>query len=288
VSKPLEAEEYADRFVHRPLAAWLVRALIRTPVTPNEVTLLSGAVGVLSGAVLAWGADRPAARLLGGVLLFVAVVLDCCDGQLARARGTFSTTGAVLDGLSDYAVGISFGLGATYVLAHDYGSAWFWLLGIAGMVSAGVQMALFDHAKTRYIARVSPDAADRDEDLGTVARNRAAALAAGRRGEAFLLWIYDRYTRAQNVTVHVGPAHDHAAHRAANRHRMLAWTFLGSGTHNALAYLFAAASFLWLPALTAFFVLNLTFYNLFLAIMLVLETRQRADDLARHPEPAEE
>jgi phosphatidylglycerophosphate synthase len=276
MSKPLEAEEYADRFVHRPLAALLVPLLLRSPVTPNQVTILSGAVGVISGAALAWGAHRPAARLLGGVLLFVAVVLDCCDGQLARARGTFSTTGAVLDGLSDYAVGISFGLGATYVLAHGYGSAWFWLLGIAGMVSAGVQMALFDHAKTRYIARVTPDASDREEDLGTIERNRAAARAAGRRGEAFLLRIYATYTKAQNVTVRVAPARDPAAHRAANRRRMFIWTFLGSGTHNALAYLLAALSFVWLPALTAFFVINLTFYNLFLAIMLGFERRQQA------------
>jgi phosphatidylglycerophosphate synthase len=277
LSKPLEVEEYADRFVHRPLAAQLIPVLLRSPVTPNQVTVLSGTVGVLSGAALAWGAYEPAGRLLGGVLLFVAVVLDCCDGQLARARGTFSTTGAVLDGLADYAVGISFGLGATFVLAHVYGSAWFWLLGLAGMVSAGVQMALFDHAKTRYVAQVTPQAAEREEDLGTIERNRAAARAAGRRGEAFLLWVYATYTKAQNVTVRVPPARDPAAYRAANRRRMFVWTFLGSGTHNAVAYLLAALSFVWLPALTAFFVLNLTLYNVFLAAMLGLERRQRAD-----------
>lgn len=276
MSKPFETEELADRYVHRPLAALLVRALIRTPMTPNQVTLLSGAVGVLSGAALAWGADRPAARLLGGILLFVAVVFDCSDGQLARARGTFSTTGAVLDGMSDYAVGLSFGLAATYVLAQHYGSPWYWLLGLAGMASAGAQMALFDHTKTRYIAQVTPEEADREEDLGTIERNRAAARAAGRRGEAFLLWVYLRYTRAQNVTVRVAPARDPVAHRAANRRRMFVWTFLGSGTHNALAYLLAALSFIWLPALTAFFVINLTFYNLFLAIMLGLERRNQA------------
>lgn len=276
MSKPVETEELVDRFVHRPLAAWLVLVLVRSPLTPNQVTLLSGAVGIASGGALAWGADRPAARLLGGVMLFVAVVLDCCDGQLARVRGTFSTTGAVLDGLSDYAVGIAFGVGATYVLVHHYGSGWWWLLGLAGMTSEGVQMALFDHAKTRYVAQVTPHAAEREEDLRTIERERAAARAAGRRGDAFLLWVYARYTRAQHVTVRVAPARDPVAYRAANRRRMFVWTFIGSGTHNAEAYLLAALSFFWLPALTAFFVINLTLYNLFLAIMLVLERRQQA------------
>lgn len=276
MSKPIEVEELVDRFVHRPLAALLVGLLVRSPLTPNQVTLLSGAVGVCAGAALGWGANRPGGRLVGGLLLFVAVVLDCCDGQLARARGTFSTIGAVLDGLADYAVGIAFGLGATYVLVRHYETGWCWLLGIAGLASGGVQMALFDHAKTRYTAQVSPDYAEREEDLGKIGRERAAAHAAGRRGDALLLGIYERYTRAQRVTVRIAPARDPAAHRAANRGRMFAWTFLGSGTHNALAYLCAALSFFWVPALAVLFLLNLTLFNLFLALQLARERRQPA------------
>lgn len=276
MSKPIEVEELVDRFVHRPLAALLVPLLARLSLTPNQVTLLSGIVGVLAGAALAWGADRPGARLAGGVLLFVAVVLDCCDGQLARARGIFSTTGAVLDGIADYVVGIAFHVGATYVLVSHYGSGWFWLLGFAGMMSGAVQMALFDHTKTRYTAQVSPGYAEREEDLGKIASERDAARAAGRRGDAFLLGVYERYTRAQHVTVRIAPASDPEAHRAANRGRMYAWTFLGSGTHNAVSYLLAALSFFWLPALTAFFVVNLTLFNVFLMLMLLLERRQAA------------
>ncbi len=274
--KPIEVEEHVDHFVHRPLAALLVPLLLRSPITPNQVTLLSGAVGVLAGAALALGADRPVALLAGGILLFVAVVLDCCDGQLARARGTFSTTGAVLDGIADYVVGIAFHVGATYVLVRHYDNGWYWLLGLAGMLSGAAQMALFDHAKSRYTAQVNPGYAEREEDLDKIASERAVARAAGRRGDAFLLGVYERYTRAQHVTVKIPHASDPAAYRAANRGRMRAWTYLGSGTHNAVAYLLAALSFLWLPALTAFFVLNLTLFNFFLLLLLALERRQAA------------
>jgi hypothetical protein len=203
------------------------------------------------------------------------VILDCCDGQLARARGISSTTGAVLDGIVDYAVGIAFAVGGTYALVVGCGSPWYWLLGLGGMASAGVHAALFDHAKTRYLARVGNGYSEREEDLGKVAREREAARAAGRRGEVFLLAVYERYSRAQVSAVPVLRVADPAAHRAAHRGRMFAWTFLGSGTHLALAYLFTALSAAHPAALAAYFALNLTLGNLYLAALLLSE-RPRA------------
>lgn len=276
MSKPIEVEELVDRFVHRPLAARIVVLLLRTPITPNQVTLLSGIAGVLAGGALAWGAAHPVGRLLGGVLLFAAVVLDCCDGQLARARGAYSTTGAVLDGLTDYLVGVAFCAAATYVLVRHNASGGYWLLGLAGVASWAAHSALFDHARTRYTEQAGGGYVEREEDLGKVARERTAARAAGRRGEAFLLGVYERYTRAQQATVRIAPARDPAAYRAANRGRMYAWGLLGSGTHFTLAYLLAALSFFRPEALTAFFVVNLTVFNLLLAVLLVLEPRQSA------------
>jgi len=93
VSKPVEVEELVDLRIHRPLAARLIPLLVRTPITPNQVTLLSGFTGILAGVCLALGATRPVMCLVSGALLFLSVVLDCCDGQLARARGISSTTG---------------------------------------------------------------------------------------------------------------------------------------------------------------------------------------------------
>jgi len=88
--------------------------------------------------------------------------------------------------------------------------------------------------------------------------------------------VDERYTTAQMVTVPIAPARDPVAHRAANRNRMVAWSLLGSGTHNALAYLLAALSFFWPAALVAFFVLNLSLFNLFLLLLLALERRRTA------------
>ncbi len=276
-SKPGEIEEWVDERIHRPLARRVVARLVLTPITPNQVTLLSGAIGVLGGMALFGAAPRPGWRILAGVLLFVSVVLDCCDGQLARAKQISSTTGAILDGVTDYAVGISFGVGASHYLVQLYHSPWYWLLGLAGIVSSAVQSALFDHAKTRYIARVGGGYCEREEDVDRVHKDRVRAWSEGRYGDALLFWVYEGYSRAQHATLSIAPAADPAAYRAAHAGRMRAWTVLGIGTHFALGYLLCVAAFWWPPALAAYFIVCATLLNLYLGAMMVLEQRQAVE-----------
>ena len=81
-----EAEELLDLAFYRPLAYAFVRAVYRTPITPNQVTLLSLAGGLAAawcftagvGPALAWGA----------LWYALANILDCADGQLARLQGS--------------------------------------------------------------------------------------------------------------------------------------------------------------------------------------------------------
>jgi phosphatidylglycerophosphate synthase len=272
-SKPGEVEEWVDEWIHRPLARKVVAILVRTPITPNQVTLLSGVVGVLGGLALFGGAEHPRWLILSGVLLFASVVLDCCDGQLARARKISSTTGAILDGVADYAVGITFGVGASHYLVHRLDSPWYWLLGLVGIVSSAVQSAMFDHAKTRYIARVGAGYREREEDVDRVAKDRARAWTEGRYSDALLFWLYEGYSRAQHASLSIAPAPDPVAYRNANAGRMRAWTMLGIGTHFALGYTACVLSWWWAPALAVYFVLCATLLNLFLAAMMLAEGR---------------
>ena len=273
-AKPPEVEELVDEVIHRPLARRLVTLLIPTPITPNQVTLLSGLVGVTGAIALAVGVERPIWRIVAGLLLFAAVVLDCCDGQLARARKISSTTGAILDGIADYAVGISLGICGSYYMATIHGSAWYWLLGFAGIVSAALQSALFDHAKTRYTARVSGGYAEREEDIDKVVRDRAEARAAGRLGDVILLWVYETYSRAQHAALAIPAVADPVAYRAAHAGRMRTWTFLGIGTHFALAYVAMTLAAWWPVSVAAYFAFCAVPLNLLLAWLMATEPRQ--------------
>ena len=74
----------------------LVTALERTPFTANGLTI-AGAVGSIGGAALI-----ATGRLFVGTLVTTVFVLfDLIDGRLARARGTTSAWGALLDSTLD-------------------------------------------------------------------------------------------------------------------------------------------------------------------------------------------
>jgi hypothetical protein len=79
-----------------PLASFLAK---RRLLTPNQVTILSLIAGLSVGPFFAT-ADRWG-LIAGGAMFYLAFVLDCTDGKLARATGISSPKGRALDALAD-------------------------------------------------------------------------------------------------------------------------------------------------------------------------------------------
>ena len=77
----------------------VVARLARAGVTPDMVTI-TGTVGAVLSAVFLIGTGE---LWWGAVAVTVFVLLDMLDGALARARGTGSVFGAVLDSVGDRA-----------------------------------------------------------------------------------------------------------------------------------------------------------------------------------------
>jgi phosphatidylglycerophosphate synthase len=122
-----------DRRMSRPLT----RLLLRTPLAPSHVTLLGVAMGLIGAAGLAtvsyWG------RLGGVLLLMGSLVLDCVDGDMARARLEQDLAGARLDLIGDYLVNLAvFGGLAVGLLRGGLppGGAWVALALITGVGAA--------------------------------------------------------------------------------------------------------------------------------------------------------
>ena len=102
---PKRADRYApralaiNRVVNRPLAGLLVRALFKTRVTPNQVTV--AAFGLAMAGAYLFYLGRAWSFALGGALAQLSSIVDCADGMLARGRGQSSEYGASLDLLLD-------------------------------------------------------------------------------------------------------------------------------------------------------------------------------------------
>jgi phosphatidylglycerophosphate synthase len=84
-----------NKYLNRPLASLIVRAVLKTAVTPNQISLASFFFS-LAGAYCFFK-SRPLFFALGGILAQVSSIVDCADGMLARARDQKSEYGAYLD-----------------------------------------------------------------------------------------------------------------------------------------------------------------------------------------------
>ena len=94
------AEHWAGRLYMRRLSPYVTRILIATPLSPTAVTALMIPVGLAA----AFSLTVPG--LLGAIaavlLAQTQLLLDCCDGEVARWRNTFSSAGTYVDQLAHY------------------------------------------------------------------------------------------------------------------------------------------------------------------------------------------
>ncbi|MFN2507868.1 MAG: CDP-alcohol phosphatidyltransferase family protein [Chthoniobacterales bacterium] len=86
------ADGLVDRYFNRPLGRLLSKLLVHTSVSPNEVSIVSILIGVAAAPFFAAGEF-----VVGALLLQLCAVVDCVDGDLARALFKESRLGKWLD-----------------------------------------------------------------------------------------------------------------------------------------------------------------------------------------------
>jgi len=131
-----------NEYVCRPVAAVFVHALAGSRVTPNQVTLASLVVAVISSGLLVTLPGR-AGLAVAVVVYEFSYVLDCVDGMLARLRNVQSMPGHLFDFLMDEIKAFLI-LGAVSVRLYlDRGRDDFYLLlGIGGLSALASGIAL--------------------------------------------------------------------------------------------------------------------------------------------------
>ncbi len=130
-----------ERFVSHPGGSLVASVAYRYGIHPSVLTLGNLVLGVGgSAAILAARTEGSFAALfvLGAVLLQIAYICDCADGQLARASGKTSPYGASLDPLVDLVVHISTAIAIGEVMAVRHELPIAVLLLLAGAWSVNV------------------------------------------------------------------------------------------------------------------------------------------------------
>ncbi len=88
-----------SRHLNRPVSRWLTRYLVRTPVTPNQISLASLGLSCLAAVLFAVGGYP--ALVAGGVIAQLASIIDGCDGEIARLKRLQSDFGGWFDAILD-------------------------------------------------------------------------------------------------------------------------------------------------------------------------------------------
>lgn len=101
------------------LLTWLA---VKVHATPNQVTLLSFAIGLYSAYLFSRGTF--VTILSGAILLQLSIIVDCVDGELARYTRKFSKLGAWLDAVTDRVKEYMVFLGLAYGASLDGKALW--------------------------------------------------------------------------------------------------------------------------------------------------------------------
>jgi len=167
VSLATSADGIVDRFVNRPLGRYLSKILVHTPFSPNQVSVVSTLVGILSGWFFAGGYF-----ILGALLLQLSAIIDCVDGDLARVLYKESRLGKWLDLVGDQFVHIAVFAGIGFGLASSDPASPALALGISAVLGVIISFAAIvrlmqrkNGGRSSVLAKLIDAATNRDFSL---------------------------------------------------------------------------------------------------------------------------
>ncbi len=238
--KDTEIEEIIDLYFYRLFGFIFVKAVSWSRIKPNHITYLGMLLG-LGSAILFIKSNL----LSAAILLLLANVMDCADGQLARLKKNGTYLGSIVDGFFDYIVGSSTIIGMGIYLLNRYDPGLVFILTVATGLSRAGQNMLVDQRRHFYTKSTLPseDAFQGDlEDLlqyhNNLRRRKAGLL------EKIILrcgFIYFSLQRLSIRTTHItfGDFKSLGVFPEFRDLLLRAWSFLGSSTHISVAVLAA-------------------------------------------------
>jgi phosphatidylglycerophosphate synthase len=186
-----DTEGFMSRHFDRKISLAISRRLAGTRVTPNEMTVLSTAIGVFGA--LFFISPRPLMQTAGALCFLLHSIVDGCDGEIARLKFQESRWGGLLDFWGDNLVHVAV-FGAIAVgWSRSVGAAWPLLLGASAILGT-LASALFVHRRTMMEPREGPLFTSVARSSDSAAARLADALS--RRDFIYLVLILSAFGRA--------------------------------------------------------------------------------------------
>ena len=139
-SSGLGNDSFIDKTITRFFSRQLTRLFLKTPLSPNMITILSLFIGLISAIFFIQGTHQN--NMIGAGLLLLSAWVDCTDGEVARLKFLESKIGGILDIICDnlvhFAVFFAIGMG----LYQSTGNNIFVLLGALAVFGSLISFLL--------------------------------------------------------------------------------------------------------------------------------------------------
>ena len=129
-----------DRYIIRKISGFITGLLVKTSVTPNQVTIISLILGIASAAFFSHGAHTY--TIIAGLFYFISTVFDQCDGEVARHKQMTSDFGKTFDIIVDSIVNATITIGITIAIYKTNGSGLSIIAGLLAMTGIVISLLL--------------------------------------------------------------------------------------------------------------------------------------------------
>ncbi|MCG8606068.1 NTP transferase domain-containing protein [bacterium] len=102
---------FIAKILNRRVSNAITKWLIKTPITPNQISVLNMCLSALLAWIVSFG--KPLNTIIGGILFQLVSILDGCDGEVAKIKLRDSKSGAFVDTITDQISYVLFIIGVT-------------------------------------------------------------------------------------------------------------------------------------------------------------------------------
>jgi len=120
--------------LNRPISSKISELLLKTNITPNQISLISFIIG-LFGALFFSNGDY-FSLVIGGILVHLSSIIDGCDGEVARLKLVESKYGGWFDAVLDRYADALIILGMVYGHWILYNDIIIWIIGFIALMGS--------------------------------------------------------------------------------------------------------------------------------------------------------
>ncbi len=270
--KHMVFDETLTLYILRPIAFIFVKLLYPTSITPNQVSLMSIVVGMLSGYFFSRG--DVTSYFIAGALYFFCLVLDCVDGMIARLKKNGTPVGRIVDGFADYIVGISVYVGLAIGFSKGIVSIDFWpyhptiLLWIAA-ASHIFHAMIVDYYRVEFMSHgLGKVTSVWDERKIFIEEMDRIKHMPGKWLDKILIAVYLGYSRLQIFRLDEKEQFNRKAYYKANKLMILLWFWIGPTAH---VFVLIISAILFRPIIYFGFTIGLA--NIYMLVLWIIQVK---------------